>query len=78
MDVHDYLGVIGSAMIISIYALLQAGRLRSGAPLYLWGNLIGSGLIPVSLSRDWNLGAAIIEIFFICISLYGLAFNHDR
>ena len=78
MDGHEILGVAGSALIIGMYALLQLQRVRSGTPLYLWGNLTGSAFILFSLTRDWNLGAAIIQIFFIGISAYGLAFNRDR
>ena len=78
MGIHDIAGIAGSALIIGMYALLQAGRTRSGARLYLIGNMAGSGLILYSLTVDWNLGAAIIQMFFIAISLYGLAFNRDR
>jgi hypothetical protein len=78
IDFHEALGTFGSGLIILMYLMLQTGRLRSGSRIYLLSNLIGSALILYSLSVDWNLSAAIIQMFFIAISVYGLAFNHDR
>ncbi len=73
MSPADLAGLCGVAAILSAYALLQMGRLALRAPLYSALNLVGSSLILVSLSVDFNLPSAIIEGAWAIVSLYGLA-----
>jgi len=69
---YDFVGNVGVALLIVAYALLQAGRLSLRAPAYSLLNAIGAALILVSLWFAFNLSAAIIEGFWLVISLYGL------
>ncbi len=73
MSLADIVGLVGVVAILSAYALLQSGRLAVRAPIYSALNLLGSGLILVSLTVDFNLPSAIIEGAWALISLYGLA-----
>lgn len=70
---HDLLGNIGVLLITLSYLLLQAEKISSQSAAYLYGNLLGAGLIIISLLDDFNLSAMIIEVFWVLISLYGLA-----
>ncbi len=70
---HDIVGGIGVAMIITAYALLQAGRLPSERLAYSALNGAGALLVLVSLWYSFNLPSFIIESFWLVISIYGLA-----
>jgi hypothetical protein len=71
--IHDIAGVIGSVIVIVAYFATQAGWLAVNDPRFAWANLAGAVLIIFSLLMDWNLAAFIMEIFWILISLFGLA-----
>jgi len=69
---HDVAGSAGAAMILVSYLLLQVGRLPATSLPYSLANGAGAALILVSLSIDFNLSAAIIEAFWLAISLVGV------
>ncbi|MHC4848875.1 MAG: CBU_0592 family membrane protein [Planctomycetota bacterium] len=69
----DILGIAGSACIVVAYYLTISGRLDLRRPLYSLLNAIGATLLLISLSVDFNLGATVIESFWLLISLYGFA-----
>lgn len=68
---HDALGITGVALVLVTYLLLQMGRLEANVPAYSLSNAVGSLLILVSLSQDFNLSAFVIEGVWLLISLYG-------
>jgi hypothetical protein len=70
---HDTAGVIGSIIVIVAYFGTQAGWLGAHDPRFAWANLIGAALIIVSLTAAWNLAAFVMEVFWIVISVFGLA-----
>lgn len=72
MAFHDIFGMLGVALIVAMYLLLQTGRVDSGRPVFSILNALGAGLVLVSLTFDFNLAAAVIEGFWLLISLYGL------
>lgn len=71
----DLVGNIGVAMVIAGYFLLQLGIWRSRQMAYLVCNLVGALLVLVSLGHAFNLSAAIIQLFWIGISVFGIARN---
>lgn len=74
MDIHlhDIIGTVGVALILVCYLLLQLGKMDSRQIGYSVLNLVGAGLILVSLSFSFNLSAALIEGFWVIISLIGI------
>jgi hypothetical protein len=70
---HDLAGVIGSIIVIAAYFATQAGWLGASDPRFALANLVGAGLIIFSLMVDWNLAAFVMEVFWILISVFGLA-----
>ena len=76
--VHDIAGVIGSVIVIVAYFATQAGWFSANDPRFAGANLAGAVLIIFSLLMDWNLAAFIMEIFWILISLFGLARYYSR
>ena len=70
--VFDLIGNLGVAVIVLCYLALQLERMHSSDLHYSVLNAVGALLILVSLSKDFNLSAAIIEVFWIAISAIGI------
>jgi hypothetical protein len=70
-------GLVGVGFILVAYFANQQRWLRSEDWRFPAANLLGSLLIMVSLYAEWNLPSVVIEVFWIAISLYGLA-NRPR
>lgn len=68
----DVVGIVGVAMVLATYFLLQSEKIDSKGFLYSFLNLLGALFIVYSLLYSWNLASFIIEFFWILISLYGL------
>jgi hypothetical protein len=72
MTAFDVLGLVGVALILIGYAAATIGRLHpKGAPS-LAINFVGASLILLSLTRSFNLSAAIVEGAWAFIALVGL------
>ncbi|HCR86052.1 MAG TPA: hypothetical protein DIV86_05175 [Alphaproteobacteria bacterium] len=70
--IFNITGIIGTAILILAYLLLQAKKIKSDEIIYPLLNLIGAVLLLISLFRFWNLASVIIELFWIAISIYGI------
>ena len=75
---HDWLGSLGVLIIVAAYLWLQIGRIAGQNVVFSGANLLGSMLNLVSLYFDFNFSAALIEIFWIVISLFGLVMGLRR
>lgn len=72
MSPWEAAGLVGVLTTLAAYAGVQLHKLSAvGAPS-LAMNFVGSALILVSLSQDFNLSAALIEAAWAAISLFGL------
>ncbi len=65
-------GVLGTALIVAAYFANQSGKLPSDDRRYPLANLVGSLMILASFYSAWNLPAALIEVLWAVVSLYGL------
>ena len=72
MNWYDIVGMLGVAIIILTYILLQIERVRSGQLIYSLLNGIGAALILVSLYFDFNFPSFVVEFFWLLISLFGI------
>jgi hypothetical protein len=70
---YDVAGFFGTAAIVAAYFANQQRWLRSEDWRYPFANLAGAALILVSLFFEWNFPSVVIEIFWVTISLYGMA-----
>jgi hypothetical protein len=68
----DAVGIAGTVMIAATYLATQLRRLSSDELAFPLLNLIGALLILVSLSATFNLASALMEGFWIAISLVGI------
>ena len=73
----DLVGNIGVVLLIVAYLLLQLNKLSSTGLTYSLLNMIGAGLIVVSLIGNFNFSAFVIEVFWVLISFIGI-FRHLR
>lgn len=71
-DTTSALGYIGVALYLGCYAALQFGLIRGATYLYASLNLIGAGLVLISLMRDFNLFSVIINAVWVLVSLGGI------
>ena len=69
---HEIVGVVGAAIVLGAYFGLQSGRLAGDGVAFQVANILGAGAIALSLVYKFNLGAMVIEVSWIAISLYGL------
>lgn len=68
----DAIGMLGTAMVVLAYYLLQLERTDPKGLSYNMINLVGAALLLFSLCFNFNLASFVIEIFWIAASLIGL------
>lgn len=73
----DGIGLIGVALIMGAYLMLQLEKLRSTALSYSVLNAIGASMIVASLFVNFNLSAMLMEVFWVLISFIGIG-RHFR
>jgi hypothetical protein len=73
ISIPDLFGLVGSAIVIVAYFANVQGMMRADGWPYYVANIAGAGLILISLIFAWNLPAAVVEIFWGAISIYGVA-----
>jgi CRP-like cAMP-binding protein len=69
----DVLGLFGVAIYLLSYAALQLGLISGQSYLYSGLNIAAASLVLISLSNDFNLSSAIIQVSWIVLSLLGIA-----
>ncbi len=69
----DYVGSFGTLMVVLAYFLTQLRIMSATDFAFPVINLIGSVLIGASLYVNFNLASALIEFFWIIISIFGIA-----
>tara|TARA_X000001036_G_scaffold46419_1_gene37145 strand:+ start:1802 stop:2053 length:252 start_codon:yes stop_codon:yes gene_type:complete len=72
IGIPDIIGLIGVALLISTYALLQFDRIDPKGFWYSFNNMIVAILVTVSLLYNWNLASMVIEVFWFSLSVYGV------
>jgi len=73
MTLADAAGLLGVLLVLIAYGGAALGRLDPTRPVTLALNLAGAALILVSLLRDFNLSAFVMESLWALIALIGLA-----
>ena len=69
----DLVGNVGVLLMVIAYLLLQMRKISGTAVSYLALNIIGAVFVIISLTLRFNLSAFLMEVFWLLISLYGLA-----
>ncbi|MCR9127594.1 MAG: cyclic nucleotide-binding domain-containing protein [Rhodobacteraceae bacterium] len=71
-DLFEISGLLGVALYLFSYAALQSGILKGASYTYALLNMLAAALVLLSLTREWNLSSALIQISWITISVVGL------
>ena len=78
INIPDVIGLIGVALLISTYALLQFDRIDPKGFWYSFNNMIVAILVTVSLYYTFNLASMVIEVFWFSLSVYGVVMYFKR
>ena len=70
---YDWIGMLGTLMVLAAFFLLQAGRLSGTGIAYQLLNLLGAGGVLVSLLGQFNVSVFFLELAWMLISAYGIA-----
>lgn len=70
-------GLAGAATYICNYLLIAMDRLSSRSPVYYVLQMTGASLVMLSLTAHFNMAAAIVQGFFILVSVLGI-YRHLR
>jgi len=70
--VPDVIGLLGVALLVVTYGMLQFDRIDPKGFWYSFNNTIVAVLVTVSLLYNFNLASMVIEIFWFFLSIYGL------
>jgi len=73
LTLADLVGIVGTIIVTAAYFATQMRYLNSSDLLFPVANLIGSLFIAYSLVFAFNLASALMEFFWILISLAGIA-----
>ncbi len=66
-------GLLGVALYLSAYGALQLGFLRGSSPWYTILNMAAAVFVLVSLIEAFNMSSLLIQVFWITLSIIGLA-----
>ena len=69
---NDWVGLLGTVMILGAFLLLQAGKLSGTGLTYQLLNLFGAAGILVSLLGKFNLPVFLLESAWVAVSAYGI------
>ncbi|NUS38400.1 MAG: hypothetical protein HOQ02_05185 [Lysobacter sp.] len=69
---YDVAGLLGSAMVLVAFFLLQAGRLSATGLAYQLLNLFGAGGVLLSLLGGFNPAVLVLEGTWVLVSAYGI------
>lgn len=78
LGLPDLIGLIGVALLIITYALLQFDRIDPKGFWYSFNNMIVAILVTVSLLYSFNLASMVIEVFWFSLSVYGIVMYFKR
>jgi len=78
MNIPDFIGYIGVALLIVTYAMLQLDRIDPKGFWYSFNNMIVAMLVTVSLLYTMNKASMVIEVFWFIISVYGMVMYYIR
>lgn len=68
----NLIGLLGVVFYLGAYGALMAGLIRGSSYAYAMLNMAAASLVLVSLSGQFNLASAMIQISFIAISIGGI------
>lgn len=74
----ELIGIVGFCLYVCNYGMLTLRAISGHSFAYLALNLVAASCVLVGLTASFNLASAMIQIFWITMSLIGLALNSKR
>lgn len=75
----DLIGLAGATVYVGAYTLSALDALPSQSWQYYAIKLVAAGLVLTGLlGGDFNLASAVIQVFFVAVSLLGLGLHFSR
>lgn len=71
-NITESIGVLGFIFYMLSYYLLLIGKIDGTDNSYILMNFAAASFVLVSLIHNFNLASALIQIFWIAISIVGL------
>ena len=71
--IFDVIGVAGFLLYLAAYLALTLRWISAPSAMYFLINLLAASCMLISLSTNFNLGSALVQIFWVGISLVGLS-----
>ncbi|MEM8825276.1 MAG: hypothetical protein AAGF30_16840 [Pseudomonadota bacterium] len=65
-------GLAGACAYITNYVLITSRMITTESPVFFVNNLLASMLVIISLADAFNAATALIQIFWVGVSLWGL------
>lgn len=78
MQWYDWIGILGTLMVLFAYYLLQAERLQGNGLLYQLLNLFGALGVLASLYGGFNIAVFVLMVLWIVITAYGMTRKMKR
>lgn len=72
-DPVQAISLLGATMQLSVYALMQVGKLDASSYAYQLANVIGSFLMAIVATINHEYGFILMEAVWFLTSAYGLA-----
>lgn len=73
MSAYEILGLAGVVFYLGSYAALQFDILDAKGIAYSLLNFLAASSVLISLLENFNFPSLLIQVFWIAISLYGIA-----
>ena len=68
-DLFEAIGIMGFGLYVLNYTLLTVQKVSSDQIRYFIVNFLAAGMVLIGLSTAFNLAAALIQIFWLVISI---------
>ncbi|MDJ0638224.1 MAG: hypothetical protein QNJ20_05280 [Paracoccaceae bacterium] len=79
ISISETIGLAGALLYSISYLLAAYDRLPSQSPYYYVSKLVAAAMVLISLAQNFNLASAIIQVFFITVSMIGILRHlHNR
>lgn len=72
-DIFRAVGLCGFVLYVAVYACLSFRIVTGDCLSYFMGNTAAAALVLVGLSHEFNLAAALIQMFWISIGIVAIA-----
>lgn len=77
-NLFEMIGVAGFALYVINYSLLTLRYVDGNCLSYFVSNLLAASFVLVGLTVSFNLAAALIQLFWVAMSLFGIVLRLTR